>query len=276
MTTVELTSGPIEYEDTGGTGPVIVFIHGLLIDASLWSDVIADLREEYRCVVPTLPLGGHRKPMREGADLSMHGQARLVAEFLERLDLSDVTLVANDWGGPQITAVEHPERLAALVLVATEAFDNVPPGLPGKFAVMLGRIPGGLFVAGQTLRIPMLRRLPITFGWMAKRPLPNTLMKSWIAGLRSDRSVRRDAKKYIVTSDYKALNAAARGLSKFDKPALVVWATEDRVMPRIHGSQLADLLPNGRLVEIDDSYTLVPLDQPIRLASEIRAFMSDD
>jgi pimeloyl-ACP methyl ester carboxylesterase len=53
----------------------------------------------------------------------------------------------------------------------------------------------------------------------------------------------------------------------------VVWAAEDRVMPPEHGRRLADLLPDSRLVEIADSYTLVPLDQPASLAAAIRDFV---
>jgi hypothetical protein len=58
----------------------------------------------------------------------------------------------------------------------------------------------------------------------------------------------------------------------FERPALVVWASEDRVMPPEHGHRLAELLPHGRLVEIPDSYTLIPLDQPARLAEAIQRF----
>ena len=99
MREIELSAGTIEYQDTGGDGPVLVLLHGLLMDASLWDDVIAELSAGYRCVAPTLPLGAHRHAMRSGADLSLPGIARLVAEFLDRLDLTDVTLVGNDTGG---------------------------------------------------------------------------------------------------------------------------------------------------------------------------------
>ena len=96
---IELSAGTIEYEDTGGDGPVIVLLRGLLMDASLWDDVIAELSADHRCIAPTLPLGAHRHAMHADADLSPHGLARLVAEFLDRLDLDDVTLVGNDTGG---------------------------------------------------------------------------------------------------------------------------------------------------------------------------------
>src|SRR5689334_21119655 len=96
---VTLSGGALDYEDSGGPGPVLVFLPGLLMDASLWADVVERLAPAYRCVVPTLPLRAHRRPVRPGTDLSLPGIARLVAEFLSALDLHDVTLVGNDTGG---------------------------------------------------------------------------------------------------------------------------------------------------------------------------------
>ena len=88
MRRVELMAGTVEYADTEGDGPVVVFLHGPTMDGSLWRHVVADLRSDYRCVVPTLPLGGHRLPMRPGADLSLRGMAHLVAGFLAVLGRS--------------------------------------------------------------------------------------------------------------------------------------------------------------------------------------------
>src|SRR5436189_5062369 len=96
MPELELSAGTIEYEDSGGSGPVLVMLHGLLMDSSNWRHVVADLRSDYRCVAPTLPIGGHRLPMRSDADLSLKGQVGIVAELLERLDLSEVNLVGID------------------------------------------------------------------------------------------------------------------------------------------------------------------------------------
>lgn len=107
MQEIELSAGIIEYEDTGGSGPVVVLLHGLVMDGSVWRHVVRELRADHRCVVPTLPVGGHRRPMRADADLSLHGLAKLQAEFLEALDLRDVTLVGNDLGLFQVTAGDH-------------------------------------------------------------------------------------------------------------------------------------------------------------------------
>src|SRR3954451_10394595 len=111
---IELSAGTIDYEDTGGDGPVVVLLHGLAMDGSLWRHVVADLRDEHRCVVPTLPFGSHRRPMKPDADLSLRVHASLVGDLLERLDLQDVTLVQNDLGYAQIVALEHGERIGRL------------------------------------------------------------------------------------------------------------------------------------------------------------------
>jgi pimeloyl-ACP methyl ester carboxylesterase len=272
MESVQLSSGTLEYEDSGGDGRVIVFAGGLVMDATLWHGVVQRVGPGFRCVVPVLPLGGHRRAMDADADLSLHAIADLLAELMERLDLRDVILVAVDWGGPQLTAVRHPERIAGLVLLPEEAFDNIPPGLPGRFAGIAGRMPGGIFAVAQTLRVPLLRRLPMTFGWMAKRPIPKATITSWITGIRSDRGVRRDVAKYVRTSNYNGLDEAAAALARFDRPTLVLWATEDKVMPPEHGRRLAEIIPNARYAEIDDAYTLLPLDQPDRVAEHISAF----
>jgi pimeloyl-ACP methyl ester carboxylesterase len=172
MEKIELSAGTIEYEDTGGDGPVIVLLHGLLMDASLWEGVIADLRVDHRCVAPTLPLGAHSYPMRADADHSLRGITRLVAEFLERLDLGNVTVVGNDTGGAlvQLLICEGAARVERIVLVSCDAFDNFPPGLTGKTLVLTGKLSPtmfGLFM--QQMRLKPLRRLPVAFGWLTKR-----------------------------------------------------------------------------------------------------------
>jgi pimeloyl-ACP methyl ester carboxylesterase len=273
---IELAAGTIEYEDTGGNGPVLVLTHGLVMDASLWRNVVADLRSDYRCVVPTLPLGAHRNPMREDADLSMTGIAGILSEFLERLDLGDVTLVVSDWGGPLLLASNGASsRIARLVLTSCEAFDNVPPGLPGHMVSLAAKLPGGINGALQPMRFRPLRRSPIALGLMTKRRIPHEVTDAWLEPALSQRAIRRDLRKYASSAreGSRELAAGTARLAEFDRPALIAWAAEDRVMPRDHGRKLAELMPNARLVEIPDSRTLIPEDQPALLAREIRAFL---
>lgn len=277
MPEVELSAGPIQYEDTGGPGPVIVFLHGLAMDGRQWRHVVPDLREDYRCVLPTLPLGAHRKPMRPDADLSLHGHARIVAELLERLDLRDATLCFIDWGGAQpMIAQGLTDRVARFVLCACEAFDNYPPGIPGRMAALSAKIPGGLRIMRRTLLIRPLRQLPFTFGTMSKRGVPDELMREWLEPLARP-EIRRDLAKYAGNASQAraASLAATEKLSSFARPVLVIWATEDRLMPRDHGRRLADIFPQGRLVEIDDSYTLITEDQPAQLTRHISEFLAE-
>jgi pimeloyl-ACP methyl ester carboxylesterase len=275
MQKIELSAGIIEYEDTGGSGPVVVLLHGLAMDGSLWRHLVRELRTDHRCLVPTLPLGGHRHPMRADADLSPQGIGKLQAEFLETLELHDVTLVGNDSGLFLIAAGEHPERIARLVITSCEAFENFPPGLPGFAVALAARLPGGLNALAQPLRLRALRRLPFAFGWMTKRPIPHAVTDNWLHPLLTQRAIRRDLTKYVRTSEKGDLLVAAERLRSFDRPALIIWAAEDRVMPLEHGRRLADLLPHGQLIEVADSYTLIPEDQPDVLARAIRQFIRD-
>ena len=269
---IDLSAGTIDYLDTGGDGPTVVLLHGLLMDSSLWDGPIADLAADHRCVVPTLPLGAHRHPV--SGDLSLPAIARLVEEFLDRLDLHDVTLVGNDTGGAlvQLVLAGKAERVGRAVLVSCEAFDNVPPGLTGKVLVLSGRLSPRLFGAFmQQLRLRAVRRLPIAFGWLTKRG--DAVTAGWIKPVLTSSAIRRDTVRMLRAIDGRAVAEASAALPSFHRPALVVWAAEDRVMPPEHGRRLADLLPDSRLVEVADSYTLVPLDQPASLARAIRDFV---
>jgi pimeloyl-ACP methyl ester carboxylesterase len=271
---VELSAGTVEYTDTGGAGPAVVFVHGLLMDGSLWDASLAGL-DGIRCVVPTLPLGAHRHPMRDDADLSLPGLARLLAEFLERLDLRDVTLVGVDTGGAlvQLLMADDAPRVGRVVLASCDAFDNFPPGLTGKTLFLTGKLPPRLFGAFmQQMRLRAVRRLPIAFGWLTKRG--DAVTARWIRPLLSRPGIRRDTVRVLrsAAAAPDILLEVAERLPGFDRPALVVWATEDRVMPLEHGRRLAALLPQGKLVEVADSYTLLPLDQPAEFARLVRGF----
>lgn len=83
MPTVDLPAGPVEYVDTGGDGPVVVLTHGFPMDHRQWRKVLPHL-EDMRCILPTLPLGAHRAPMRPGADLSQGDRRRSSPTCLTR------------------------------------------------------------------------------------------------------------------------------------------------------------------------------------------------
>ena len=275
MNQIELSAGPIEYVDSGGKGSTLVLLHGLMMDSSLWTDVIADLSVDHRCIAPTLPMGAHRQAMHAEADLSLRGIARLVVELLDRLDLRDVTVIGNDSGGAlvQLLVGDGSGRITSIALVSCDAFENFPPGLTGKTLFLAGKLSPGLFgLFMQQMRLRPVRRMPIAFGWLTKRG--DAATKRWMKPVLRQREIRRDTVRVLraAAADKRIMLDAADSLPSYDHPALVVWASEDRVMPPEHGRRLAELLPQGRLIEIADSYTLIALDQPQQLAQVIREF----
>jgi len=273
MHEVELAAGTVEYQDTGGAGPVIVLLHGLIMDGSLWRHVVEDLRVDHRCVLPTLPLGGHRRAMHPDADLSAGGIAGIVGELMAALDLRDVTLAMNDWGGGMLVLTRPGgERVSRLALCACEAFDNLPPQGSARLLPYLARVPGGLSAALMPLRFDALRRLPMTYGPLSRTRVPREVMDRWFGPFTTSAEIRRDLRKYVQSSHRSRsdLLAACEGLTDFDGPALVAWAAEDKLMPREHGPRLAALLPDGELFEIPGSRTLIPEDQPAALAGQLR------
>ena len=274
MPRVELSAGGIDYRDTGGDGPVLVFTHGFPMNETQWRKVIP-LLGGYRCVLPTLPLGAHRTPMKPDADLSQLGNALLLGEFLEALDLTDVTLVMNDWGGAQfLVTAGKADRVARLVMVACEAFDNFPPK-PARPLVLLCSLPGGVRLMMRLLSTKFFRHNKKTYGAMSKHGIPDEVLDDWFGPATSSKEIRRDLAKFATsTPPRKVLLEWSERLRGFDRPALVVWAADDAMMPRAHGSRLVELLPDAQLVEIADSATLIPEDQPDELARVLSEFLA--
>jgi pimeloyl-ACP methyl ester carboxylesterase len=274
MPEVRLGQGTIRYEETG-QGPTVVFVHGLLVNGTLWRDVVPALEARMRCVVPDWPYGSHEIPLEPGADRTPAGQARLIADFLEALDLRDVTLVGNDSGGAlaQIVAGRHPERLGRLVLTPCDCFENFLPPMFKPLQVA-AKVPGLLTAATQPLRLRPLQRAPFAYGWLAKRRIPDELLDDWTSHFFANRGVRRDTIGFLKTISPSHTLDAAAALAGFERPALLAWATEDRFFPIEHAERLATILPDARLERIEDSRTFVSLDRPRRLAELIAGFVA--
>lgn len=269
---IELSAGPVRYRERGAGRP-IVFVHGLLADGRLWDPVAERLAGRYRCIQPDWPLGSHRAPMRPDADLTPGGVAALIAEFLDALDLRDVTLVGLDSGGAlsQIVATTRPERLGRLVLGPSDAFDNFPPKLFG-YLKLVGRNPW-LFEPVRRLMTPWLAaRNPLAYGWVTVKPMPTDLIRDWLAP-SANPAIRRDLVKFILGTSPRYTEETARRLAAFAKPLLLAWAPEDRFFPIAHGRRLAEIAPKAELVEIPGARTFACWDQPERFARAIEGFV---
>lgn len=273
---VELNGGSIRYRDAGD-GPPVVFVHGLLANADLWREVVPGLaRRGLRCLTPDWPLGGHRVPVPD-ADLSPPGVAGMIEEFLVRLDLRDVTIVANDTGGAltQILMSRLPQRVARVVLTPSDSFERF---FPPRFAYLpaLARVPGATWLLTRLLVHPRIARLPPCLGGLSRTPLPDDLIASATTPARVDPGVRADLRRFLRGVHRSHTLAAAEKLPGFDRPVLLAWAIEDRLFPISLAHRLAGRLPRARIVGIPGSRTFVPIDQPDRLVEEILEFVGGE
>ncbi|KAA8887410.1 alpha/beta hydrolase [Nocardia colli] len=269
---VDLPGGRIRYHDTGEGSPV-VFVHGLLVNSDLWRKVVPGVAAAgYRCLAPDWPLGAHQIPV-PATDLTPIGVADLIADFLARLDLTDVTVVANDTGGAitQVLMTRRPERIGRVVLAAVDSYESF---LPQPFALLswLARIPGSMRPIIESARIRALHPTPLVFGMVAKRPVPPEIADSYLAGPLTSAAVRKDLRLFLKNAHRRyTLDAAAR-FATVAFPVLVVWAREDRLFPMSYAERLISDLPNATLKVIDDSYTFIPEDQPELLTESILEF----
>lgn len=271
---LDLPTGPLRYHDVGA-GPPIVFVHGLLVNANLWRKLVQRLAPDFRCIVLDLPLGSHVVPLPSGTPNAVPDVATSIADAIEALGLDDATLVGNDTGGAlaQIVVTTRPERIGRLVLTSCDYRDNFPPKLFSYFKPAAA-VPGLLWALLQPLRLPLVRRSPIAFGWLTKRPIDRAAEDSYILPALSDAAVRADARTFVRGADVAQTNAAADRLPRFDKPALIAWSADDRVFPIEDARTLAADLPDSRLELVENAYTFSMEDNPDALAKLIAGFVA--
>ncbi len=273
---VDLGSGTVRYFENGpAEGPVVVFVHGLLVNADLWRNVIPAVVESgAHTYAVDWPLGSHSIAVPD-ADLTPPGVADLIASFLDALDLKDVTIVANDTGGAitQILMTRHPERIGGVVLASCDAFERFfPPAF--AFLPVMAKVPGTMAALTQLVRPRLLQRLPMTFGWVSKRPVPPETVASYLGPSRHNRAIRKDLARFLRTVNKRHTLAAAEKLHTFDKPVLLAWASEEKLFPLSLAERLAEKLPKASIVEIGDSYTFIPEDKPAELAEHVTRFVA--
>jgi pimeloyl-ACP methyl ester carboxylesterase len=280
MQQVDLPQGTIAYRAVGpaaSPSPAVVFIHGFLVDGRLWSGVADRLAEAgVRCYQLDLPLGSHKRPMPAATDLTPKGLALLIDAFLADLDLDDVTLVGNDTGGAlcQFTIDAHPHRIGRLLLTNCDAFDQFPPP-PFGMLVSAARHPALIRALLVPMRSTALRHSPLGFGLLARR-FDADLTRDWLNPALRDRGIRADIARFARGVDPAELLEVASRLRAFERPVRIVWGEADRVFKPAFGRRLADAFPHAAYVGIPTARTFVPLDEPDRLAEEIRAFGAGD
>jgi pimeloyl-ACP methyl ester carboxylesterase len=273
--TVDLPQGKLAYRAAGpasSSSPPVVFVHGVLVDGRLWAPVAERLAAEgVRSYAPTLPLGAHHQPMNAGADLSPHGMAQLMLDFIAALDLTGATIVGNDTGGAicQIMLAADPGRIGAAVLTNCDAFSAFPPrAFVPLFralrhpAVVAGLVPG--------LRSVRVRHGRLAYGPLSSGPLDRELTRDWVLPL-AGKAVRRDLAKFARGVQPGVLTEAASRFGQFSGPVRILWGEADPFFQIDLGRQLSEAFGQASLATVASGRTFLPLDHPGEVAREITA-----
>lgn len=274
MPIIDLPQGPVQYRLAGpddNARPPVVFLHGLLVNSELWTQVANELAARgIRSYALDLPLGSHSIALRPDADLSPRGVAGMIIAFLETLGLTDVTLVGNDTGTAlcQFVIDIDDTRIAQLVLTDGDAFDQFPP--PSLRPVFkLGRRPAGVYALMSLMRPAWIRQR--VQGQNVSRPLDPALTRRWITPALVDRDIRRDTAKFLRGVDPAELLEVSTRHRRFAKPVVVLWGDSDRFFPIDVARRLCEAFPDARLGEIPGGRTFFPLDEPQAVAGEIQS-----
>jgi pimeloyl-ACP methyl ester carboxylesterase len=260
----------VEYADTG-TGPTILFVHGVYVTGAVWNDVVAELGEGFRCITPTWPLGAHSTPT-DGADLGAAAAAQRIVHFMEALDLTDVTVVANDTGGGLVLAslgdtTLDTSRIGRLVLTNCDSYEHFPPG---AFAGIVKLCRASSAVGGGIVRLLATGPGQSFFlKAVCKHPPSKDRQREVFGAFATSAAARRDAVTVTASLDPALTLRAAPAIEAFDRPVTLAWGTADKLFPLDHARRLRDAFPNVTLIEIPDCSAFVMLDAPRALAEAI-------
>jgi haloalkane dehalogenase len=259
----------LHYVDEGSGDPVVCF-HGEPTWAYLYRRMLPPLVAAGRRVLcPDYPgFGRSDKPTERGWD-SYDRHVELVSALLGSLDLSEGTVVVQDWGGPigLRWAVENADRVARLVILNTGLFTRrVSKGFMAwrDFAERNPDLPVGFVLQSATTT-----ELPDEIVAAYEAPFPNAESKAGAAQFPLLVPISDDM------DGAAEMRSVADELSRWDKPALVTFSDSDPVFPYPGaGEFFCDLIPGaGEQVRIDGAAHFLQEDRGERIAAEIVRFI---
>jgi len=270
---VQTPSGRIAYVEQG-SGPVALFVHGVLLNGYLWRHQLAQLSDARRCIAPDLLAHGDTE-IAADQDVSVTANARMLAEFLDALDIDQVDLVGNDSGGgiAQIFAATYPGRVRSLALTNCDTHDNWPPAAFKPFLEMAAA--GGLRGAlGAMLADKSVYRAESALGPAYERPAEvadETIDRYLEPHLRSAQRTR-DLERFLAEFDPLHTLRVEAGLRTLRAPTLIAWGTDDIYFDVSWSRWLADLIPGTRKrVEFDGARIFFPEERASDFNKELRA-----
>jgi pimeloyl-ACP methyl ester carboxylesterase len=166
---------------------------------------------------------------------------------------------------------QHPQRVGGVVLTNCDAFERFFPPL-FQYLRALPLVPGGLWLTAQSMRSPLMQRMPMAFGRLTHQPIPADVMASYVLPMRQP-EIRRDVAKVLRGVNKRYTIEAAKALPSFRRPVLFAWGLDDKAFRIAEAQRLAQLLPDARVVPIEDARTFVAEDQPDVLAKHILEFL---
>ena len=243
----ETPSGRISYAEAG-SGPVALFVHGVVLNKHLWRHQLSGLSDIRRCIAVDLLAHGDTE-IEPNQDVSVTANANMLREVLDALRIDQVDLVGNDSGGgiAQIFAALNPNRVRSLTLTDCDTHDNWPPEAFKPFVEMVAA--GGLSkMLNAMLADKSIYRSPGGLGPGYERPETATDEDIEIylrPHLRSEQRTR-DLERFVGAFDHKHTLAIEPQLRLLKAPTLIVWGTDDVYFPVKWAHWLAEAIPGAK------------------------------
>ncbi|MDA0704420.1 MAG: alpha/beta hydrolase [Proteobacteria bacterium] len=258
----------VAYTDLGKGEPVVL-LHGIPTWSYLYHDVIPLLAEEVWVLAPDF-LGHGFSDRRDRFDRSLRAQTRMVLAFLDALGIERATIVGHDTGGgvALIMGVEHPARIARLVLSNVVAYDSWP-------------IDDMIALGNPEWRA----KLPAEIAEFVSSGLPDGLhnaermTEEFRAGIVAPYSDEEGAISLIRNASALNTNHTTALMDRHGEiaaPTLCLWGVHDPWQTIRDGERLAKEIPDARLVRQENASHWIPQDTPEDFAREILAFLRED
>jgi pimeloyl-ACP methyl ester carboxylesterase len=272
--TVTLHGHELSYLDSG-TGPVVLFIHGILGSHRNWAHLIDRIDDNHRVIVPDL--FGHGESAKPVGDYSLGAHAATMRDLLDRLGIERVTLVGHSLGGGIAMEFYYlfPERVERLVLVASGGLGReVNPVLRSA------TLPGAEWLlpliasAWVRARAETAGRVMSRAGWKPGSDITALWQGFTSLGDGESRRAFLATTRAVVDPGGQSVSAHDYLPDAVPIPTLVVWGSRDRMIPAWHAISAQQSIPECRVELFQGAGHFPHLDEPDRFADLLRDFIA--